>query len=287
MAVQNRLPNLLDSDRVDLLERIHRDFEVTIVSCVLWHERDKWVVRPRTVPDSLFLFPIRGRLWARVRKRRQEIGPGQFLMIPEGMPHALGLARGCRQLDQIALHGYVSNAWRLPLLSWFPSPFHTILNRAYWFTELKRLVCLMNTRPALGQRHGERLVKSLLSSLVLEGADCQAPEIRIDARIQKALFEIHHNYKADLSVETLADACLLSTVQFRKLFRRAVGASPKAYLARHRLKVAAERLRATNRSIKQIAYDVGFREDHYFHLSFRNVYGCTPTEYRKGLRNEV
>lgn len=58
--------------------------------------------------------------------------------------------------------------------------------------------------------------------------------------------------------------------------------SPKAFLNRSRLQLAAELLRSGTRSIKEVAAACGYTDANYFCKAFKNCYGTTPSAFREG-----
>ena len=87
-------------------------------------------------------------------------------------------------------------------------------------------------------------------------------------------------YAEPLSVDDLANAAGLSRAHFSREFRRVFGESPHAYLLTRRLERAAALLRATDRSVVEICFEVGLRGVGSFTTSFTRTYGMTPTAYR-------
>ena len=87
-------------------------------------------------------------------------------------------------------------------------------------------------------------------------------------------------YAEPLSVDDLANAACLSRTHFSREFRRVFGESPHAYLLTRRLERAAALLRATDRSVVEICFEVGLRGVGSFTTSFSRTYGMTPTAYR-------
>ena len=64
-------------------------------------------------------------------------------------------------------------------------------------------------------------------------------------------------------------------------FKEISGMSLREYLHCRRLAFALRELRDTKRGILEIAMDYGFSSNEAFTRSFRDVYGITPSEYRK------
>lgn len=50
-----------------------------------------------------------------------------------------------------------------------------------------------------------------------------------------------------------------------------------------RLKKAAELIEEGSDNFTQVAYKVGFKDSQHFSKCFKQIYGVTPTEYRKNI----
>jgi AraC family transcriptional regulator, regulatory protein of adaptative response / methylated-DNA-[protein]-cysteine methyltransferase len=88
------------------------------------------------------------------------------------------------------------------------------------------------------------------------------------------------------SLATLAGSVGLSPGYFHRLFKAAIGLSPKDYALAHR----AARLRtglAKDQSVTEAIYDAGFNSTGRFYENATGLLGMTPTRYRAGGANEV
>jgi two-component system response regulator YesN len=65
-----------------------------------------------------------------------------------------------------------------------------------------------------------------------------------------------------------------------QLFNESLGMGWREYAARYRLATAAERLKTTFNSIKEIALELGYRRPQDLSRGFKKTYGLTPTDYR-------
>jgi AraC family transcriptional regulator of adaptative response/methylated-DNA-[protein]-cysteine methyltransferase len=86
-------------------------------------------------------------------------------------------------------------------------------------------------------------------------------------------------------LEELAAAVGRSGSHLHRLFRAAMGLTPKAYAAAHR----AERVRANLASgapVTQAMYDAGFNSSGRFYEQANAMLGMTPTRYREGGAGE-
>ena len=90
-----------------------------------------------------------------------------------------------------------------------------------------------------------------------------------------------HYYDQNISLEQLARLYYINDKYIGRLFKRQVGATFHEYLNEVRLKHAAILLQSSDKSIAQIALDVGFQNIPYFNRVFVKKYKITPSQYRK------
>jgi len=99
-------------------------------------------------------------------------------------------------------------------------------------------------------------------------------------RLAPALQLLARGYDHPLRLAELARSCSLSVPHFRRLFRRTLGRSPRAYWNNLRLLMAGSLLRSSSRSVLQISQDVGFETLSSFNRLFRSHFGVAPREWR-------
>lgn len=104
--------------------------------------------------------------------------------------------------------------------------------------------------------------------------------LRNSERIKLMLSCIHDNYGTDLSTKSIAASAAISESECLRCFRATIGTSPIQYLKQYRIRQAALQLSSTNDKVAEIAVRCGFQDMSYFTKSFREIKGCTPTEYR-------
>lgn len=85
----------------------------------------------------------------------------------------------------------------------------------------------------------------------------------------------------DLSVTGVCSALSISKSYFSPLFKTHTGMTFVEYLTRVRIERARELLASQDLRSYEIAEQVGFRDAHYFSLTFKKQTGYSPTEYRE------
>ncbi len=67
-------------------------------------------------------------------------------------------------------------------------------------------------------------------------------------------------------------------------FSRFLGEPPLAYLARWRLQLAARSLETTDKTVLEVALEVGYQSESAFNRAFKREMGLPPARYRRSHR---
>jgi AraC-like DNA-binding protein len=102
--------------------------------------------------------------------------------------------------------------------------------------------------------------------------------------IVKVMEWLDQHLDENVSVGDLADVAGLSPSYFRRWFHREVGSSPRDFVTQLRIERAKRLLAETDRSITEIAMELGYSTSAYFTAVFHRETGTTPSEYRRPLR---
>ncbi|MBX5477997.1 MAG: helix-turn-helix domain-containing protein [Pyrinomonas methylaliphatogenes] len=105
----------------------------------------------------------------------------------------------------------------------------------------------------------------------------------IDRRLRRAVELMYAQLDRELSLEEMAAAAYLSPFHFARLFKKATGTTPHAYLAALRLARAETLLAQTDLSITEIAGRVGYSSPSHFAKAFRRATGLSPRVFRAAL----
>lgn len=102
-----------------------------------------------------------------------------------------------------------------------------------------------------------------------------------DDKIKKLIVYVHEHYQDPIRVEQLAENAHISKRACFRLFRDNLHMTPVEYIRNYRLQKACQMLAKSKDNVTQIAYSCGLGSSSYFGKVFRQVYGCTPAEYRR------
>lgn len=98
--------------------------------------------------------------------------------------------------------------------------------------------------------------------------------------IEASRFEIRQNLQNEINLIELAKKHNVSYSFFRKMFKKYTGVSPGQYHLQLRITRAKELLVSTEKSIKEISYELGFQSIFYFSNLFKKKEGVTPSHFR-------
>ena len=83
-----------------------------------------------------------------------------------------------------------------------------------------------------------------------------------------------------IKLEDLSQLIYKSNAHTIRIFKTAYGMTPYEYYTDNRIKKAIHLLQNSTFSVKEIAYSLGFTDEHYFSKIFKKKTGKRPSEYR-------
>ena len=236
----------------------------------------------RVLDTHALVYISRGRGSFESRQsRRQPIEAGQVLFLFPGVWHRYrpDAATGWDE-HWVGFDGVVARRW---VKNQFFSPRWPVFKPGQeekWLTLFTELIAVIKlNRPALQQvmaGYAAQMLGLLYSRQQAELAgDDQALLI-----VQKAIARMQAEIESGLNVQAFARELNVSYSSFRHTFQQHTGSSPHQYLLELRLVRARNLLTQTAQSIKEIAQQAGFDDEHYFCRFFKMKTGSTPGQWR-------
>ncbi len=124
------------------------------------------------------------------------------------------------------------------------------------------------------------MVIHLLAYFLYQGKDRSWKDKDVLNKIDKARLIIRERINRTISPEELAASLNMSYTWFRRMFRQYTGQAPAQYIAQLKIQKAKELLTHSNKSIKEVALELGYESIDYFSTFFRKQTGTTPTQFR-------
>lgn len=141
---------------------------------------------------------------------------------------------------------------------------------------LSRCASLIANRKRIKELwHANKLAGETVSSQPV-----RVPSKDIDNEFYNRFLEIFKTEmgNADLSVDMIASRMGLERSQFYRKIKALTNYAPVELMRRLRLQQGHTLLTSSDRTISEIAYEIGFSTPAYFTKCYREAYGVTPTE---------
>ena len=270
----------------------------------------------------LYHYLIEGHAFARLRDgQREELNAGDIVVFPHGDDHFLGNGSPEKPVDAMTTFaknlgdglklakfggggaitrivcGYMSFERRLSdvFLSGLPKIMKVSVTNepaGEWIANSIRF----SVGDGDGTGAGSGLVVAKLSEvLFVETLRRYINEIPPDqtgwlagARdpvIGRTLALLHGDPDHAWTIADLARHVGLSRTRLAERFRHFLNDSPMSYLAKWRLKLAAEKLRSTDDSVAQIAAAVGYGSEAALNRAFKREFDYPPAQFRRRQKN--
>ena len=192
-------------------------------------------------------------------------------------------------IDDVSLNGLL---WSLPPSSTKTGLLHLKLSGG----RLAQCISYLRALCELGNRHDPNLharriglLTLLLGELGSELATQHKPAPPRQAShpaVLGAIRTLQARLGEPWNMTALAALLDIDASYLSRLFRRAAGLPPMAYLARLRAEKAASLLVRTEHTVGEIGVAVGWAEANYFARRFRAHFGLSASEYRRRCRRE-
>ncbi|MHA6529918.1 response regulator [Paenibacillus sp. BAC0078] len=98
--------------------------------------------------------------------------------------------------------------------------------------------------------------------------------------LDRARQYISEKLSDELSLEVVADFVHLNPHYFSKIFKQQCGESFIDYVTRLRIEKAISLIKAGQLSLKEISFEVGYKDPNYFSRVFKKITGLAPTSYK-------
>lgn len=235
-----------------------------------------WVVKPRAIPEHLVYLVTESTLHGRIGGRRITLEPGMLAWLMPGVLHEFWIDQAARPTPhQLKLVVGPGAGLRLA-------------------TDLVLVPDAADLRPAFDDavreagsalpmaRERLRASLAMLLSGTVRLAERGADGPTLDQRAREKLVRFARRRISErVTPAQLARELGLNADYFARVFSRTFGMPPRRWLVRERLAAAAERLRASDVGIAELAAELGYPDVFLFSRQFKQAYGRSPQRFRR------
>jgi len=212
---------------------------------------------------------------------RETIDAGQVIFLFPGVWHRYRPeAKTGWDEHWIGFDGDVARRW---VKNKFFSPRTPVFRPGHeekWLTLFTELIAIIKlNRPAL-QQVMAGFTAQLLGLLYSGQQAGLAGNDQALLIVQRAMTKMQNELESGLNAQALARELNVSYSSFRHTFQQHTGSSPHQYLLELRLVRARHLLAQGINSVKEVAKQAGFDDEHYFCRFFKMKTGLTPGQWR-------
>lgn len=235
------------------------------------------------------LFVISGTLGVVTGEREVMLGESDLLLINSGIRHSV--------VGEDTMFCLVKYPWRLlsEMIDGGSRVFicNSAEDREHSYGSLRNIFRELIMQYVRPERRTDCLIDSLLLRLLNELIEQFSVEmgqgelLSNEMRLQHIIQCVNHGYQHNLSLSKLAEEIKVSTSTLSRFFKKQTGYYFVDYVNQVRVQAAMEELEATEENITKIAVNCGFSNLTVFNRVFRDINGCSPTEYRRLSREKL
>lgn len=260
----------------------------------VWHRKgDPDSYEPHYHSAVEVLIPLDGEMFATIDKTEYCIKNGEVLIIPAGCSHSLRMEEGNeRELMLFEQNGVFTlkefGAFRqLMSRPIYLHMDHPVREKAR--EKLLDAISVHRSRSLLRNMHCYALLLEMYAMIgenYLETTATQTEKNQLQRQLSgedafnRALDYVDKNCMDDVTLDSLADYAGFSRYTLSRRFRQHTGSTFTQYLNKCRVDRSVELLAGTKLPVTQVALQCGFNSIATFNRVFRDVRGCTPTQYR-------
>lgn len=213
---------------------------------------------------------------------RYSIKPGSLVITRPGIWHRYRPAKGTGWMENyIGFDGSIPRNIISQHKSFTQKPVLHIGQRAEFIDTYHKIFEMIQEEMPGFQQVASAMVMKLLGYMISVEKQRNFSGKRVEKIIRNACFEIRENVGKEIDFKIYADDHHIGYSYFRKMFKQYTGIAPVQYHLDLKIQRAKEMLASTDRSIKEIAFELGFHSIHYFSRIFKKKTGISPSEIRK------
>ena len=224
--------------------------------------------------------------------RSHPIGDGAIVFVPSMRHHDFELAPGPKSWRLVQIDPYVIEQLALqPALSRLARPFcvrpdavqrQRIDTLAQWLGA----AAAEDPRALVVGRIVELLLIAVLDAPEVSASDRESGEGHVE-RLLPVVERLRLDPTMSVPLGEAAAMCSLSPAYFSRRFKHVFGMNFTEYTRAYRLHLAARRLTASQSTVSEIAYGLGFSSASHFTARFHDRFGMTPRDYRTSARRRA
>jgi AraC family transcriptional regulator of arabinose operon len=244
--------------------------------------KDHYTYRKKGLPENFLFYCVDGHGFYQVGDQRYEVGPNEFFILPQNTEHSYG----SRPDHPWSIYWIHFGGDSLPQLNEVHAvqkhfkPFH-VKNEGDVVPLFTKIYKTLELGYSIDNLLFANMCLSHFLALFIYNSRHYAVSAtdKIDC-VDSAILYMQEHINENISLNELSKQYNYSVSRFSNLFKQKTGNAPIDYFVQMKMQKACQQLDFTNRSVKDIAFSMGFDDPYYFSKRFRTIIGMSPKKYR-------
>ena len=243
--------------------------------CGHYYCTDNYFMKRETYPPLLILFIREGELYVEYQNQSFNAQKGDVILLDCSKPHYYHARNG---LEFLYMHFDGSNSHEICQ--------HILEIKGPLIQEDSNILIgrLLYNMVDFYQNEGiESMFQSSMRIYHIFEYLLKPPVLQTESEtpIEESIHYIRQNYHEPLNLNKLAEIANLSPYYYAHCFKEETGFSPMEYVTNTRLEQAKVKLIRTQKTVEEIADEIGYSSSSSFINMFVKKVGYSPKQYRK------
>lgn len=138
-----------------------------------------------------------------------------------------------------------------------------------------RLLSILKVLEILSESKECEVLNARGMTLIIQNQD--------DVKINQVYNYVKENFRSEISLGEISQVALMTVPAFCRYFKKYTKRTFTQFVNEFRVRQAISLISVGNKSITEIAYEVGFNNFSHFNKQFKRVTGVSPSAYKKSL----
>jgi AraC-like DNA-binding protein len=232
--------------------------------------------------QHILIYCLEGKGNACINKKKYELQPGSFIVIPAGTPHSYSAdEENSWTIYWIHFKGVTANQLVDVLLKKLNGPFGTLgfqQKRLHLFEDI--YACLERGYGNDNLSYTSMCLMHFLSSFMYNDKFNLSETKHSNDEAELSISYMQKNLTQLLTLKDIAQSVNLSASHYSAIFKKKTGYAPIEYFNHLKIQKACQFLIFTDLRIKEIAFRLGIEDPYYFSRMFNKLMGVSPVQYR-------
>lgn len=238
--------------------------------------------RKKGLPENFLFYCVDGKGWYKIGDKQYTVGPNEFFILPQNAGHAYGSSES----DPWSIYWVHFGGELLPhfnsthaiQIHFQPSHVKSSDDIPLCFTKMYKALELGYSIDNLMFANMELM--NFISLFIYNSRHFIVNVTDKINSVDRAILYMQEHINDNITLNDISNHFNYSPSRFSSLFKQKTGYAPIDYFIQMKIQKASQQLDLTDKSIKEIALNIGFDDPYYFSRRFSKVIGMSPTAYR-------